>query len=94
MKRNTPKSHWRRRNTGYALDELLNSAPFSDSQADFNFSKLIAGSEGTLLFVTEIKLNLVPLPPKEVGLVCIHFKTLEEAMDGNLIAPEIQTGSY
>ncbi len=88
-----PEKSLRRRNTGYALDELLNSAPFSDSQADFNFSKLIAGSEGTLLFVTEIKLNLVPLPPKEVGLVCIHFRTLEEAMDGNLIALKYKPGA-
>ena len=88
-----PEKSLRRRNTGYALDELLNSAPFSDSQADFNFSKLIAGSEGTLLFVTEIKLNLVPQPPKEVGLVCIHFRTLEEAMDGNLIALKYKPGA-
>ncbi|HWR99827.1 MAG TPA: FAD-binding and (Fe-S)-binding domain-containing protein, partial [Prolixibacteraceae bacterium] len=79
-----PEKSLRRRNTGYALDELMNSQPFSDNQARFNFSKLIAGSEGTLLFITEIKLNLVPLPPKEVGLVCIHFHTLEEAMEGNL----------
>ncbi len=28
---------------------------------DFNFCKLIAGSEGTLAFITEIKLNVVPL---------------------------------
>ncbi len=88
-----PEKALRRRNTGYALDELLHTALFSDSQADFNFSKLIAGSEGTLLFVTEIKLNLVPAPPKEVGLVCIHFHTLEEAMAGNLIALKYKPGA-
>jgi len=88
-----PEKSLRRRNTGYALDELLNSAPFAESQADFNFCKLVAGSEGTLLFVTEIKLNLVPLPPKEVGLVCIHFHTLEEAMDGNLLALKYNPGA-
>ena len=88
-----PEKSLRRRNTGYALDELLHSNPFSDSMADFNFSKLIAGSEGTLLFVTEIKLNLVPLPAKEVGLVCIHFHTLEEAMDGNLLALKYNPGA-
>ncbi len=53
-----------RRNTGYAIDILLNTEIFSDSDKKFNFSKLIAGSEGTLAFVTEIKLNLVPLPPE------------------------------
>ncbi len=88
-----PEKSLRRRNTGYALDELLNSAPFSQSAKNFNFSKLVAGSEGTLLFVTEIKLNLVPLPPKELGLVCIHFRTLEEAMAGNLIALKYSPGA-
>jgi FAD/FMN-containing dehydrogenase/Fe-S oxidoreductase len=88
-----PEKSLRRRNTGYALDELMNSAPFSDNKTYFNFSKLIAGSEGTLLFMTEIKLNLVPLPPKEVGLVCIHFRTLEEAMDGNLIVLKYKPGA-
>ena len=88
-----PEKALRRRNTGYALDELMHSQLFSDSKAYFNFSKLIAGSEGTLLFVTEIKLNLVPLPPKEIGLVCIHFHTLEEAMEGNLIALKYNPGA-
>ena len=83
----------RRRNTGYALDELMHSSPFSEDVADFNFSKLIAGSEGTLLFITEIKLNLIPLPPKEVGLACIHFRTLEEAMAANLIALKYNPGA-
>jgi FAD/FMN-containing dehydrogenase/Fe-S oxidoreductase len=88
-----PEKSLRRRNTGYALDELLNCQLFSESKANFNFSKLIAGSEGTLLFITEIKLNLVPLPPKEIGLVCIHFHTLEEAMDGNLVALKYNPGA-
>jgi FAD/FMN-containing dehydrogenase/Fe-S oxidoreductase len=88
-----PEKSLRRRNTGYALDELLHSAPFSGSRSDFNFSRLIAGSEGTLLFVTEIKLNLVPLPPGNTGLVCIHFNTLEEAMEGNLIALKYNPGA-
>jgi len=88
-----PKKSLRRRNTGYALDELMNCQLFSENTANFNFSKLIAGSEGTLLFITEIKLNLVPLPPKETGLVCIHFHTLEEAMKGNLICLKYHPGA-
>jgi FAD/FMN-containing dehydrogenase len=59
-----PKKTVERRNTGYALDILLDSAPFVAGKEDFNFCKLIAGSEGTLAFITEIKLNVVPLPPK------------------------------
>ena len=66
-----------RRNTGYALDILLNTEPFTNSSViPFNFSALIAGSEGTLMFMTEIKLNLVPLPPKEKALICVHCHTL------------------
>ncbi len=76
----------KRRNTGYAIDLLMESSPFGNSNKDFNFSKLIAGSEGTLAFVTEIKLNLVPTPPPEKALMCVHFKTLQEAFYGNLIA--------
>ena len=88
-----PEKALRRRNTGYALDELMHCELFSESTSRFNFSKLIAGSEGTLLFVTEIKLNLVPLPPKEIGLVCIHFHSLEEAMEGNLLALKYNPGA-
>ncbi len=47
---------------------------------------MLAGSEGTLAFTTEIKLNLVELPPKEVALICVHTKTLKEAFYGNLVA--------
>ena len=81
-----PDPELERRNTGYALDLLLETAPFTDGKPDFNFCKLLAGSEGTLAFSTEIKLNLVPLPPKENALICIHCKTLEEAFKANLIA--------
>jgi len=86
IKEEFPDRRLRRRNTGYALDLLLDSHVYSNSDIPFNFCKLIAGSEGTLMIITEIKLNLVSLPPKEKGLVCIHFNTLEEALQGNLLA--------
>jgi FAD/FMN-containing dehydrogenase/Fe-S oxidoreductase len=75
-----------RRNTGYAIDTLLDTDPFSSETEPFNFCKLIAGSEGTLAFVTEVKLNLLPLPPAEKALVCVHFDTVANAIKGNLIA--------
>jgi FAD/FMN-containing dehydrogenase/Fe-S oxidoreductase len=75
-----------RRNNGYALDMLLETDPFSGNGKPFNFCKLIAGSEGTLVFVTKIKLNLIPLPPKFQGLVCAHFESLEDALHGNIVA--------
>ncbi|MBK7211996.1 MAG: FAD-binding protein [Bacteroidales bacterium] len=75
-----------RRNTGYAIDLLLESEPFTEDKEAFNFCKLIAGSEGTLCLITEIKLNLVPLPPKNKALICVHCDSLEKAFKGNLIA--------
>ncbi|HRH59145.1 MAG TPA: FAD-linked oxidase C-terminal domain-containing protein, partial [Chitinophagaceae bacterium] len=81
-----PKKTIERRNTGYALDALLNTAPFIAGAEDFNFCKLIAGSEGTLAFITEIKLNIVPLPPKETGLLCVHFSSIDESLRANIMA--------
>jgi len=48
--------------------------------------KLIAGSEGTLMFITEITLNLLPLPPQEISMVCIHTRTIDEALRANSVA--------
>ncbi|NDE10451.1 MAG: FAD-binding oxidoreductase [Chitinophagia bacterium] len=81
-----PKKSVERRNTGYAVDILLDSSPFTAGEEDFNFCKLIAGSEGTLAFITEIKLNVNPLPPKETGLLCVHFNSINESLLANLIA--------
>ena len=47
---------------------------------------MLAGSEGTLAVTTEIKLNLVPLPPSEKALVCVHLEKRNEAFRANLIA--------
>ncbi|MFZ4413291.1 MAG: FAD-binding and (Fe-S)-binding domain-containing protein [Bacteroidales bacterium] len=81
-----PAKSLERRNTGYAIDLLMDMQPFSKEGKAFNFSKLLAGSEGTLAFSTEITLNLLPLPPKEVALVCIHCNSLKDALKGNIIA--------
>ncbi len=81
-----PKKEIPRRNTGYALDLLMDAAPFTESDKPFNFCKLLAGSEGTLAMLTEIKLNLEPPPPKATLLVCIHCKSVNESLEANLIA--------
>jgi FAD/FMN-containing dehydrogenase/Fe-S oxidoreductase len=86
IRREFPKKSIERRNTGYALDLLVETAPFTAGGPDFNFCSLIAGSEGTLAFMTEIKLNLVPLPPKQTGLLCVHFNTIDESLRANLLA--------
>ncbi len=88
-----PDPSIKRRNTGYAIDLLLESEPFTRNSPPFNFCRLLAGSEGTLAFITEIKLNLVPLPPRTKGLLCVHFHSLEEAFHANLIALEYHPGA-
>ncbi len=88
-----PDKEIKRRNTGYAIDLLLDTEVFGESEEKFNFCKLLAGSEGTLAFTTAVKLNLVDLPPKQKALVCIHTHTLREAFEANLIALKYQPGS-
>ncbi|MBS0011893.1 MAG: FAD-binding protein [Bacteroidales bacterium] len=76
-----------RRNTGYALDLLLQTSAFNGgSMPDINLARLLAGSEGTLALITEIKLKLVPLPPAEKVLCCVHLKERDEAYLANLVA--------
>jgi FAD/FMN-containing dehydrogenase/Fe-S oxidoreductase len=82
-----------RRNNGYALDILLETDPFSGNGKKINVCKLLAGSEGTLAFSTQFKLKLIPLPPKNKGLVCAHFNSLQEAYLGNLVALKHQPGA-
>lgn len=77
-----------RRNTGYALDMLLRMQPFNTEGQLFNFCSLICGSEGTLAFITEIKLNLVPLPPVHKGLLVVHHNSIAEAIEANVHALE------
>lgn len=82
-----PKRTITRRNTGYALDELLETDVFTEEAGSaFNFCKLIAGSEGTLLFITELKIHVNPLPPKFQGVVAVHCTTVDESLRANLIA--------
>jgi FAD/FMN-containing dehydrogenase/Fe-S oxidoreductase len=93
IRKEFPDASLERRNSGYALDLLVESDPFTGNGKEFNFCKLIAGSEGTLAFITEIKLNLVPVPPDIKGLVCVHLNTLEEALQANLICLKHDPGA-
>jgi FAD/FMN-containing dehydrogenase/Fe-S oxidoreductase len=86
IKKEFPDQRLERRNTGYAIDILLETNPFKKNGKAFNFSKLVCGSEGTLMFITEIKLNLVDLPPKENGLLVVHLESVTQALEANLIA--------
>lgn len=89
-----PKKELKRRNTGYAIDVLARSDVFTAEEGQpFNFCKLLAGSEGTLAFITAIKFNLEPLPPKERGVVAIHCHTIDEALRANIIALQYKPGA-
>lgn len=93
IKEEYPHPDIRRRNTGYALDLLIENEIFSNSEKLFNFCKLLSGSEGTLAFISEITLSLVELPPKNKAVVVAHFKSLEDALYANLIALKYKPGA-
>lgn len=84
-----PKKSIHRRNTGYALDMLLDRQPFSPDGAAFNFCSLICGSEGTLALATEITLSLDPLPLPEEVIVCLHFSDVLQSMRATGIAMQM-----
>ena len=86
IRREFPKPSIRRRNTGYAVDLLLRQQPFAADGPPLNLCTLLAGSEGTLAFATELTLHLVPLPPAERGVLAVHLRTVHEAALANLIA--------
>lgn len=84
--REFPKPEIHRRNTGYAVDSLLNTSVFSDYSEEINLCKLLCGSEGTLAFTTEITLQLDPLPPQFTVMVATHYETLEACLNDVVIA--------
>ncbi len=83
---NFPKPTVTRRNTGYALDQLFDCAVFDpDSDQPFNLCRLLAGSEGTLLFGVEFELSTNPIPPAST-LMCAHFASVHDSLKATLIA--------
>jgi len=83
---NFPKPEIPRRNTGYALDLLMDCEVFDPaSDKPFNLCRLIAGSEGTLFVGVEFELTCDPLPPPP-ALLCAHFHSVNEALRAMLVA--------
>lgn len=74
-----PDKSLRRRSCGYAIDEAIENGKI-------DLCKLLVGSEGTLAFITEIKVSLDPLPPAEKMVVCAHCDTLDKSFLANLVA--------
>ena len=84
--REFPDPRVSRRNTGYAVDLLAETQPFGDYERPFNLAQLVAGSEGTLFFATEIKLRCWPLPPPQSVVIGCHFDSVDQALRANIIA--------
>ena len=80
---NYPDKNLQRRSCGYAIDEAIEIVQENPGLA---LCKLLAGSEGTLAFISEVKVSLDSLPPKEKMVVCAHCNTLEGSFIANLIA--------
>jgi len=82
---NYPKPTVTRRNTGYALDQLMDCGVFdSTSDKPFNLCRLLAGSEGTLFLGVEFELNCEPLPPSG-ALMCAHFENIIDSLKATVI---------
>jgi len=77
---NFPKPEIHRRNTGYAIDELIKSEVFNANDDTFNMCQLLSGSEGTLAFTTEIVLQLDDIPANKNAIVALHFESIENCM--------------
>ena len=89
IEENYPDKSLRRRSCGYAIDEVIEDLHNASKPLDertINLCQVLAGSEGTLAFITEIKVDLDPLPPKEKMVVCAHCDTLQKSFLGNLVA--------
>ena len=78
-----PDKDLQRRSCGYAIDEAIELV---NSNKGLALCKLLAGSEGTLAFITEIKVSLDVLPPKEIMVVCGHCNMLDKSFEANLVA--------
>ena len=79
IEENFPDKSLQRRSCGYAIDEAIET----DS---IDLCKVLCGSEGTLAFITEIKVSLDYLPYKENMVLCAHCRNLEDSFLANLIA--------
>ena len=89
IEENFPDKSLRRRSCGYAIDEViedLHNTAKPLEERTINLCKVLAGSEDTLAFITEINVDLDPLPPKEKMVVCAHCDTLQKSFLGNLVA--------
>ena len=79
VSKNYPHPEIIRRNTGYALDKLLEMEPFTEGGRAFNLCELLCGSEGTLAMTGLATLNLVETNSVQ-KVVVPHFDSIHESM--------------
>jgi len=86
IRRGAPR-HWRRCG-GYNLARFIHDGSidhYLPQDARFNLVNLLAGAEGTLAAITEVKLKLVERP-KLTALAIIEFPSLQASLE---VTPEI-----
>ena len=86
----TPRQ-WRRCG-GYNLDRFVDDPALNWKWAHdtrFNLAKIISGAEGTLGVITDLTLNLVPLP-KMTALAIVHFDNLHTALSAVPVMLEVE----
>jgi len=86
IKKEFPKSTIHRRNTGYAIDEFLDSDLFGGKNPTINVAKFLSGSEGTLAFSTAITIQLDDLPPTHSIMVTPHFTSVNDSLRATVVA--------
>ena len=60
--------------TGYDLKNV-----FNEDESQFNLTRILTGSEGSLAFICEAKLNLLPIP-KYRTLINIKYNSFDAAL--------------
>ena len=81
-----PKASVKRRNTGFALDELLGTH-VTGGEREVDLARFFCGSEGTLGIATEIVVSLEPIPAS-TALVASHFESVAESTRATVAAVE------
>jgi FAD/FMN-containing dehydrogenase/Fe-S oxidoreductase len=89
IRKGTPR-HWRRCG-GFNLDRLVDGGVHFHHAPDtrFNLAALICGGEGTLGVITELKLNLVPVPTR-TAVAVVHFDDLFTALSAVPVMLEVE----
>lgn len=79
-----PDPRVRRRNTGYALDDLASSF-LGGGSAPADLARFLCGSEGTLALTAQARLRLVDAPRHNI-VVAAHFRTLQASLEATVEA--------